>query len=317
MTTVTPHRRLLISIPLLCAVALLSAAAARTPTPRPPSLGRHSAHVFQPRALARNLTSGTEKTSAESRAARQNPPMRAARVRQLPSLASPESLPRISVTWENAPIEGVIDAFATFSHRRITTAPNVGGLVTATVVGQPWAEALESIMARHGMRVEFRADGSIYISPRQESEPRSRERNQTVQVSRAVSGTVDDAQTGAPIRDARIDVAGVQLINAPNEAWSDERGRFALRVPDGEVWLDASRSGYEFRRVTLAPGDSVAVFHGYKTGDCSPSDTARVNRKQIKDIEGGPVFVIDGVVVNDSKSHRCPYEPGRLLFKVF
>jgi len=262
MTAVTPRRPLLISIPLLLAVALLTAAAARTPTVQPPSLERHAA------------------------------------ARTLPRLASPESLPVISVTWDNAPLEDVIAAFAKFAHRQITAAPGVGGLVTATVIKQPWRQALESIMARQGLRVDFRPDSSVYISPLHEAEPRPRQGDRRAQLSRGVSGTVEDAQTGAPISNAHINVAGVQLIGAPNEAWTDDRGRFSLRVTDGEVWLDASASCYEFQRVTLAPTDSVANFHGHKTG-------------QVANTRGSPVLVIDGVVVDGSKSqgHTCDSPP--------
>lgn len=136
MTTVVPRRPLLRSIPLLVAVTVLSVAAARMPSPQAPALPRLSA-------------------------------------RQLPRLTTAESLPRISANWENAPVEGVIQAFAAFSHHRITTAPGVGGLVTATVDNESWPEALASIMARLGLRVQFEADSSIHISPVAEAQPRS------------------------------------------------------------------------------------------------------------------------------------------------
>jgi hypothetical protein len=50
-------------------------------------------------------------------------------------------------------------------------APHVSSLITATVINQPWPQALEAVMAGLGLRVEFRADSSIYILPQQESTP--------------------------------------------------------------------------------------------------------------------------------------------------
>ena len=148
-------------------------------------------------------------------------------------------------------------------------------------------------MTRHGLRVEFRADSSLNISPQHESEPRSKESNQVVQRSRTVSGTVDDAQSKAPIAYAHIGVAGLQLIGAPNETWSDDHGRFSLRVPDGEVWLDAVARGYEFTRVTLETTDTLAVFRGRRTGECLPdtADTSHSTRTtQVPDLSGPAMF---------------------------
>jgi hypothetical protein len=315
MTAVTPRRRLHRSIPLLLAVTLLSVAAARTPTPRAPSFGRLG--IAAPKQYA--VSPQTAKASAAPRADRTELTPTAVDARPLPRLASPESLPRVTVTWDNAPIETVIAAFAAFSNRRITTAPDVVGSITATLVDQPWRRALETIMTRHGLRVEFRADSSVYISTLRGSESRSQKSIGVPPAGHTVSGTVDDADTGAPIPNAHINVAGIQLIGAPNETWSDDRGRFSLRVPDGEAWLDAYARGYEFTRVTLGTTDSVAVFHGRGTADCSSSETLRTakqgNSRRIESVFE-PVLIIDGKVISNAAPTRkaCEHSPSRLFY---
>jgi hypothetical protein len=305
----TPPRRLLSSIPLLLAVTLLSVAAARTPSPRPPSLGRHRADNPEARAVTNTALPGAEKAPAAPSAQREQAAPAPARIQPLPRLTSAESLPLISASWENAPIETVVAAFATFSHRRITTAPGVGGLVTASVVDEPWPQALEAIMARYGLRVEFRADSSVYISPWRDSQSRSKDALGVLPAGRMVSGTVDNTATGAPIANAYIGVAGTQLIGAPNETWSDERGRFSLRVPDGEVWLDASAPGYEFRRVTLGPTDSIAVFHGRSTGECASSDTSHTTTAPRRPLVLVPGLFIDGKLLSTAKPQMCRRSP--------
>jgi len=323
MTAVTPRRRLLVSIPLLFAVASLTVAAAGTPIPRPPSLGLHGF------AATAAVVIPTNATVAQGTNNRVPAPDAARAARRLPPLASPESLPRISVTWENASIKDVLEAFARFTHRSITSAPTVDVPITASIVDQPWLQALQQIMTRHGLRLEVKPDSSIYISPR-ESDPRPRESSRSAQMSRMVSGTVADAQTGRPITNARINVAGVQLAGEPNETWSTDRGHFALRVPDGEVWLDASARGYELARVTLAGTDNIAVFRGRRTGECLPdteysADSARVPeaRRQIVPIYSA-VFVRQGVPLTrpdsgrpellcETKGHRA----GAVQIKIF
>jgi hypothetical protein len=177
-------------------------------------------------------------------------------------------------------------------------------------------------MTRHGFRVEFRADSSVYISPWRDSESRSKEDFAVLPTARIVSGTVDDAETGGPIPNAHINVVGTQLIGAPNEAWSDERGRFSLRVPDGEVWLDASARSYEFSRVTLGPTDSIAVFRGRNTGECSSSDTTASRRPGVRDLIFAPLFLLDGKVLSEPKPQKTPCvqgrrQIGRIQFRIF
>jgi hypothetical protein len=270
MSTATPRHRFLMSLPLLVAVTLLSVAAGRAPSPSLPLRARSTEVRPRPQSVAGHspsmATAVIVGATPEQRRIRM-----AARQPQLPRLAVPESLPRVSATWENARIGDVIAAFATFSHRRITAAPEVQGFITASVVDQAWSQALEAVMAGQGLRVEFRADSSVYIFPPARSGARESEGSSVT--SRTISGTVVDDQSGAPISGARINLAGVQLVGRPNETLTTERGQFSLPVPDGEVWLDACAPGYEFDRVTLAPAETSAVFHGRRSIDRSAADT--------------------------------------------
>jgi bla regulator protein BlaR1 len=91
--------------------------------------------------------------------------------------------PRISATWENAPIELVVGAFAQFSGRKIGLASDVTGSVTARVTDEPWDEALAHIMATHGYRVVVHADSSITIEVARSSIRRSMDRSSATQYS--------------------------------------------------------------------------------------------------------------------------------------
>lgn len=354
MTASMPRQRLLISLPLLLSLTVLTVAAMRAPSPSLPLRDR-SGDVSKKHPARADAPSSAQPTGVLARAVEPTMVMTATRARPLPRLASPESLPRISANWENARIEDVVAAFAAFAHRRITTAPDVDGLITATVVDQPWREALQTIAAQNALRVEFRSDSSVYISPLPRSQPRSPGSMGPQPMSRNVSGIVSDAETGAPIAGARINVVGVQLLDGPNETSTNQQGHFSLRVPDGEVWLDACAAGYEIGRVTLAARDTIAEFQARRSVPSLPLDTVRLNRADIESVEiikgpasgngviqitmkngaaptllsrnnlavrGVPLFVIDGLPVNGTK----PSEPScgrvidlgyRVQFKLF
>ncbi len=78
--------------------------------------------------------------------------------------ASQDSMPKISVSYQDAPIEKVIAAFAQFTRRNISLSKDVTGTVTAVITKKPWDVALKEIMAKSGYKVVFNADGSISIS---------------------------------------------------------------------------------------------------------------------------------------------------------
>lgn len=67
------------------------------------------------------------------------------------SLLTPQEARRISITFDEAPINDVLLAFAAFSGRSIVPGSNVTGFVTADINEQPWDVALGTILSRHGL----------------------------------------------------------------------------------------------------------------------------------------------------------------------
>jgi beta-lactamase regulating signal transducer with metallopeptidase domain len=300
MTATRPRRPLLVSVPLVLGIAIATLGAARTNVPRSPFTG----------TSARGSTGAKRAVGAPSAAVVERAPIAAplgtgkSEV-QLPHVRSE---PKINADWENAPIQNVIAVFASFSHRRIIASPDVVGFISAHIVDQPWTTALKNIMAAYGFRVTFNADSSVTISlekPVRDSVPS--ERVERPASSREITGTVTDAATGQGISGARVNVAGTLAIGEPNEASTNDRGQFSLRGPDGEVWLDACATGYEFTRVTLAPADSVANFHGRRM-ETLVRDTALygsiIDSPRVAGIAVQPVYVVDGRVVGAATSTR-------------
>jgi TonB-dependent SusC/RagA subfamily outer membrane receptor len=104
-------------------------------------------------------------------------------------------------------------------------------------------------------------------------------------------------------------VVGNQAIDEPNEAWTNERGEFSLRGPDGEVWLDACSDGYEFSRITLAPRESIANFRG-RRAEIMIRDTALYGsiigtpRMAVAGVSVQPLYVVDGRPVGGALATR-------------
>jgi len=70
---------------------------------------------------------------------------------------------RISVTFSNTPIQDVILTFAEFSGRSIVAGTNVTGLVSASIVNQPWDQALQAILRTNGFFGEENDQGIIEV----------------------------------------------------------------------------------------------------------------------------------------------------------
>ena len=70
---------------------------------------------------------------------------------------------RITVNWENAPINDVLGVFAAFTGRTILPSKNVTGTVTANIVNLPWDVALKEIMNANGYDVTVNPDGVIVV----------------------------------------------------------------------------------------------------------------------------------------------------------
>lgn len=236
MVTIAPRRPRLISVVLVTSIAALTVAATRVPRPEPLRIGGAGA-----RAMRVQLAHPVTTTSTQSVGT--GPLLATAPQRSAPaSLAREGPKPRITVNWENAPIAFVVDAFARFSGRTISLAPDVNGLVTARIDDEPWDEALAQVMALQGYRLVVHSDSSITIV----AATPSRSEN------RRASGRVIDSSTNLPIVGAIVNVAGRQAIGEANRTCTTDGGAFELMVPDGEVWLDASARGYEFSRVSPA-----------------------------------------------------------------
>lgn len=84
---------------------------------------------------------------------------------------------RISITFSNSPIQDVLLSFAAFSGKSIVPGSNITGLVTATILDQPWDIALASILAGNGLIAEeddygiIRVDNIEDLNQRETVEP--------------------------------------------------------------------------------------------------------------------------------------------------
>ncbi|GMV07122.1 MAG: hypothetical protein AMXMBFR53_33970 [Gemmatimonadota bacterium] len=84
---------------------------------------------------------------------------------------------RISITFTNSPIQDVLLAFASFSGKSIVPGSNIQGLVTATILDQPWDVALGTILSTQGLVGQedeygiIRVDNITDINTREEVEP--------------------------------------------------------------------------------------------------------------------------------------------------
>jgi len=71
--------------------------------------------------------------------------------------------PRITVNWENAPINDVLGVFAAFTAKTILPSKNVTGQVTANIINLPWDVALRKVMNAYGYDVTFDPDGVVIV----------------------------------------------------------------------------------------------------------------------------------------------------------
>jgi type IV pilus assembly protein PilQ len=71
--------------------------------------------------------------------------------------------PRITVNWENAPINDVLGVFAAFTGKTILPSKNVSGSVTANIINLPWDVALRKVMNAYGYDVTFDPDGVVIV----------------------------------------------------------------------------------------------------------------------------------------------------------
>ena len=121
------------------------------------------------------------RVAAEEQQPTQQPTSQAALVKQATTPAQPEAEirpvanrttratppqsqePRITISWENAPINDVLAGFAAFTGRTILPSKNVTGTVTANVNNLPWDVALRKVMNAYGYDVTFDTDGVVVV----------------------------------------------------------------------------------------------------------------------------------------------------------
>lgn len=106
-------------------------------------------------------TSGSRRvSSAQARADRENAARRGQDMLQ--PQAKPENAP-ITVTFDDADIRSVIQAFADYGNRSIVPSAKVTGKVSATITGKPWRSSLEAVLRANGYALESGPDGILYV----------------------------------------------------------------------------------------------------------------------------------------------------------
>jgi len=84
---------------------------------------------------------------------------------------------RISISFTNSPIQDVLMSFASFSGKSIVPGSDITGLVTATILDQPWDIALRTILSGQGLVAEedeygiIRVDNITKLNEREAIEP--------------------------------------------------------------------------------------------------------------------------------------------------
>lgn len=73
------------------------------------------------------------------------------------------SIPRMSVTWHNESIEGVIEGFIAVSGRSILLGKDIKRTVTATIIDKPWTEAFYGILASQGLSAQELPGGILRV----------------------------------------------------------------------------------------------------------------------------------------------------------
>ncbi|MGE0705488.1 MAG: AMIN domain-containing protein [Vicinamibacterales bacterium] len=74
-----------------------------------------------------------------------------------------QEAPRITISFENTPIQEVASAFADFAGRSIVLGAGVAGAVTAQIDNQPWDQAFRVILEANGLRAIEMDTGIIRV----------------------------------------------------------------------------------------------------------------------------------------------------------
>lgn len=81
-----------------------------------------------------------------------------------PSVGRAQAGQRVTMEWQSAPLNDVVQAFAKYTGRTITVAPDIGNPeITAYVQDVEWQRALDMVLATRGLVARIDASGVIRI----------------------------------------------------------------------------------------------------------------------------------------------------------
>ena len=116
----------------------------------------------------------------------------------VPSLVGAQAPDRITVSYQAAPVSGVVAGFARFAHQPIAIAPDVSGrLITGSIENTAWLPALDQLLEAQGLVARQESGGVLRVEAEQpitvafESAPLSR-------VLHSISGFAKRPITMAP-----------------------------------------------------------------------------------------------------------------------
>ena len=330
MTTSPSKHPVLAALPLAAVAGTAVTLAAQAPRPLPLTSVRAASSVRVasdlpdlPRSHRVPVVS-PETSFAESRAVHAT-----SRTNQMPAEAPNQPGPKhINASWENAPIGEVIDAFAGFSGRIIHASSRVQGTVTANIVDLPWDVALRQIMNAKGYEVIVAPDSSMLIDVVASKTPPGPPKESSDVPVEALRAWVAQYFPSVMRGDTTIDLVSF-LVNA-NEQYikstaSRLPGAWPAPVPD----MLSSIPPDQIERIEILKGPAAAALYGPAAIDgvivvTTKQGAASVSPAGVDSVASdslarafhlrtlglaanhgaqGPVFVIDGVVVNQPPAH--------------
>lgn len=329
MTTSPSKHPVLAALPLAAVAGTAVTLAAQTPRPMPLTSVRAASSVRVasdrpdlPRSHPAPAVS-PETSFAESRVVRAT-----SRTNRIPAEAPNQPGPKhINASWENAPIGEVIDAFAGFSGRIIRASSRVHGTVTANIVDLPWDVALRQIMNAKGYEVILAPDSSMLIdvvASQPPPGPPNESSDVPVEVLRAwVAQYFPSVMRG----DTTIDLVSF-LVNTNEQYMKSTASRLSGTWPAPVPDMLSSIPPDQIERIEVLKGPAAAALYGpaaidgvivVTTKQGAASDTPagvdsvasdslarafHLRTLRLAESHGGqgPVFVIDGVVVNPPDS---------------
>jgi type IV pilus assembly protein PilQ len=137
---------------------------------------------------------------------------------------------RISITWEDAPIQDVLATFAEYSGRTIVRGKAVTGTVSAEIKDQPWDVAMKAILDAHGLAATEENSGIIVVDSyenilaRQSTEPLQ---IQMVNINYASAGSLVETVKGLLSKDCAPGGAATAPSGPSGQPFCITRGNVA------------------------------------------------------------------------------------------